>query len=47
VLKRYISQVPITQPYFDVTPAPDPTAVPAEVSLHPVFRIVPTTEGGG
>ena len=45
VLKRYISDVPITRPYFDVTPASDLTAFAAEASRHPVFRIVPTTEG--
>lgn len=46
VLKSYISRVPITRPYFDVTPASDLAAFAAEAPRHPVFRIVPTTEGG-
>ena len=45
VLKRYISDVPITRPYFDATPASDLTAFAAEASRHPVFRIVPLTDG--
>jgi deazaflavin-dependent oxidoreductase (nitroreductase family) len=45
VLKRYIADVPITRPYFDVTPAAGPAAFAAEASRHPVFRVVPTTEG--
>ena len=45
VLKSYISRVPITRPYFDVTPASDLAAFAAEAPRHPVFRIVPTTEG--
>ncbi len=41
VLKRYLGEVPITRPYFDVTPASDPIAFAAEASRHPVFRVVP------
>src|SRR5262249_65717 len=45
VLKRYVTEVPITRPYFDATPASNLTAFAAEASRHPVFRIVPITEG--
>ena len=45
VLKRYITDVPITRPYFEVKPTSDLTAFAAEASRHPVFRVVPTTEG--
>jgi deazaflavin-dependent oxidoreductase (nitroreductase family) len=44
VLKRYLTEVPITRPYFDVTPASDLAAFTAEAPRHPVFRIVPETE---
>jgi hypothetical protein len=40
VLKRYVSEVPITRPYFDVTPASDLAAFAAEAARHPVFRLV-------
>jgi len=45
VLKRYVTEVPITRPYFDATTASNLTAFAAEASRHPVFRIVPITEG--
>ncbi len=41
VLKRYITQVPITRPYFDVMPDSSLDAFLAEALRHPVFRIVP------
>lgn len=41
VLKHYVTNVPITRPYFDVTPASDLAAFTAEAPRHPVFRIVP------
>ena len=39
VLKRYVSQVPITRPYFDATPDSPLEAFAAEAQRHPVFRI--------
>lgn len=39
VLKRYIIQVPIVRPFFDVTPEADLRDFAAEASRHPVFRI--------
>jgi len=40
VLHRYASDVPITQPYFDARPEDGQAAFAAEVSTHPVFRIL-------
>jgi deazaflavin-dependent oxidoreductase (nitroreductase family) len=39
VLKRYLIQVPIVRPFFDVTPEADLRNFAAEASRHPVFRI--------
>ena len=39
VLKLYVTRVPITRPYFDVTPASDLHAFRAEAPRHPVFAI--------
>jgi hypothetical protein len=39
VLKKYISQYPITRPFFDVTPQSDIEDFVAEAPRHPVFRI--------
>jgi deazaflavin-dependent oxidoreductase (nitroreductase family) len=41
VLKQYLTRVPITRPYFDVTPRSDLDAFAAEAPRHPVFRIEP------
>jgi len=40
VLKMYVTRVPITRPYFDVTPESDLAAFRAEAPRHPVFAIV-------
>jgi len=39
VLKLYVTRVPITRPYFDVTPASALDAFRAEAPRHPVFAI--------
>lgn len=39
VLKWYITRVPITQPYFDVTPTSPLAAFEAEAPRHPVFHL--------
>jgi deazaflavin-dependent oxidoreductase (nitroreductase family) len=39
ILKRYVTDVPITRPYFDVTPAASVEAFAMEASRHPVFRV--------
>jgi deazaflavin-dependent oxidoreductase (nitroreductase family) len=41
VLKRYVIQLPVTRPFFDVTPKSSLDAFAAEASRHPVFRLVP------
>lgn len=40
VLRRYLAEVPITRPFFDVTPASSPEAFAAEAPRHPVFRLI-------
>jgi hypothetical protein len=40
ILRIYVSQVPITRPFFDVGPASTLDAFEAEASRHPVFEIV-------
>jgi deazaflavin-dependent oxidoreductase (nitroreductase family) len=40
VLKMYVTRVPITRPYFDVTRESDLGAFRAEAPRHPVFAIV-------
>jgi deazaflavin-dependent oxidoreductase (nitroreductase family) len=39
VLKRYVTEVPITRPFFDATPDSPLEAFVAEAHRHPVFRI--------
>jgi deazaflavin-dependent oxidoreductase (nitroreductase family) len=39
VLQRYVARVPITRPYFDVTPASPRAAFEAEAPRHPVFHL--------
>ncbi len=41
VLRRYVTQVPITKPYFDVGPDSSLDAFLGEAPRHPVFRIAP------
>lgn len=42
VLQQYVTQVPITRPYFDAEPEASLDAFVAEAPRHPVFRIVGT-----
>jgi deazaflavin-dependent oxidoreductase (nitroreductase family) len=39
VLKQYVTEVPITRPFFDATPDAPFEAFVAEAPRHPVFRI--------
>jgi deazaflavin-dependent oxidoreductase (nitroreductase family) len=41
ILKAYLERVPITRPYFDVTPDAPLAAFAAEASKHPVFQVDP------
>jgi hypothetical protein len=40
VLRMYIAQVPITRPFFDVTPQSPVQEFIAEAPQHPVFRLL-------
>lgn len=39
VLKRYVTEAPITRPFFDARPTSDLAAFRAEAPRHPVFRL--------
>jgi deazaflavin-dependent oxidoreductase (nitroreductase family) len=39
VLRKYLAQVPVIRPFFDVTPQSNLREFVAEASRHPVFRI--------
>ena len=39
VLKRYVAQVPVTRPFFDVTRRSSLEAFAAEAARHPVFGL--------
>lgn len=41
VLKRYVEEIAVTRPFFDVTKDAPVTAFEAEVPGHPVFRLGP------
>ena len=41
VLQRYVTRVPITRPYFDVTPDSPLVAFESEAARHPVFALTP------
>ena len=41
VLRRYVTRVPITRPYFDVTPDSPLAAFESEAARHPVFALTP------
>jgi deazaflavin-dependent oxidoreductase (nitroreductase family) len=47
ILQRYVTDVPITRPYFDVTPTSNLAAFAAEAPRHPVFRIIREAEERG
>ncbi|MGH2580286.1 MAG: nitroreductase family deazaflavin-dependent oxidoreductase [Actinomycetota bacterium] len=40
VLRKYLEEVPVTRPYFDVTPDSSNEAFAVEARKHPVFRII-------
>jgi hypothetical protein len=40
VLRKYLEEVPVTRPYFDVTPDSSKEAFAVEAPKHPVFRII-------
>lgn len=46
VLKRYLQQVPVVRPFFDVTASSPLEAFVAEAPRHPVFRLIRSTAHG-
>jgi deazaflavin-dependent oxidoreductase (nitroreductase family) len=40
ILKQYITEIPITRPFFDVRPHSSLTDFAAEAPRHPVFRVL-------
>lgn len=44
VLRTYLKQVPVTRPYFDVTPDSPLEAFEHEAPRHPVFRLTTQPE---
>src|SRR5262245_17502441 len=41
VLRKYISEIRVTRPYFDATPSSSDADVAAELPRHPLFRLIP------
>ena len=41
VLRKYLSDVRVTRPYFDATPASPDSDIEAELARHPVLRLIP------
>jgi deazaflavin-dependent oxidoreductase (nitroreductase family) len=46
VLRKYMSEIPVTRPYFDAAPNSSEEDVAAELPRHPVFRLAPAVNGG-
>ena len=44
ILKRYVTDIPITRPFFDARPDSPVEAFIAEAHRHPVFRLTPPAE---
>ncbi len=47
VLRRYIADVAVARPYFDVSAESSLEEIAAEAGRHPVFRLVPPPDGDG
>jgi deazaflavin-dependent oxidoreductase (nitroreductase family) len=45
VLRQYLREVPVTQPYFDATPDSPDQQIAAEAPRHPVFVLLPRGDG--
>lgn len=41
VLRKYITDIRVTRPYFDATPTSPDSQIEAELSRHPVLRLIP------
>jgi deazaflavin-dependent oxidoreductase (nitroreductase family) len=42
VLRKYLTDIRVTRPYFDATPASPDSQLEAELARHPVLRLIPT-----
>lgn len=47
VLRKYLTEVSVTRPYFDVTPSSSDQEFAAEAPKHPAFRILSPNAGKG
>ena len=47
VLRKYLTDVRVVRPYFDAAPDAPDEALEAELSRHPVFRLVPQVRPEG
>ena len=45
VLRKYMSEIRVTRPYFDASPDSADEDVAAELPRHPVFRLIPVVNG--
>lgn len=41
VLRKYLTAVPVTRPYFDAAPDSPDEVIATELPRHPVFRLIP------
>jgi len=47
VLRKYLTEIRVVRPYFDAAPDAPDEALGAELSKHPVFRLVPQAQPDG
>jgi hypothetical protein len=41
ILRKYLTDIRVTRPYFDATPASPASQLEAELARHPVLRLIP------
>jgi hypothetical protein len=41
VLRKYLTDIRVTRPYFEATPASPDSEIEAELPRHPVLRLIP------
>jgi deazaflavin-dependent oxidoreductase (nitroreductase family) len=41
VLRKYLTDIRVTRPYFDATPASPDSQIEAELTRHPVLQLIP------
>jgi len=46
VLRKYMTDIRVTRPYFDATPASPDSQIEAELARHPVLRLIPEQAAG-